>query len=377
MKNEQKTIREMQQEMERQLLGPGAFLSINTRGRLHPEEPCPIRTCYQRDRDRILYSKAFRRLMHKTQVFIAPEGDHYRTRLTHTIEVSQIARTISRALMLNEDLTEAIALGHDLGHAPFGHAGESALNRLMKKHGGEGFHHSLQSLRVVDCLEKEGGLNLTYEVRNGILAHSKGKGDIKCRGLFAQPETQEAGVVRFADRLAYINHDIDDAIRARIISRDDIPEDLRKLFGEGISPRIHTMIMDIVRSSRDCPDITMSPGMLDGVNRLKDFLFKRVYTDSPAKAEEHKAFKLISHIFEHLIEKPDLVPGEIRRWSRAGGGSQDSDAPDDASEPVLRARAVCDFIAGMTDRYVIAFYKHLFLPRSWEVDFGYRGDQAR
>ena len=371
MTGRMKTIREMQQETEELSLGARAQKSVHSRGRQYAEDPCPIRTCYQRDRDRIIYSKAFRRLMHKTQVFIAPEGDHYRTRLTHTIEVSQIARTIARALQLNEDLTEAIALGHDLGHAPFGHAGESALNRLMEKFAGQGFHHSLQSLRVVDCLEKQGGLNLTYEVRNGILAHTKGRGDMKSKGLFAQPETLEAGVVRFADRLAYINHDIDDAIRARIISPDDIPGDLRELFGEGISPRIHTMIMDIVESSREAPEITMSPKMFQGVNRLKDFMFTRVYTDSPAKAEEHKADIMISQVFEYLMKNPRLIPDEIRRWGRDGESSGDKD------DPAVQSRAVCDFIAGMTDRYVIAFYKHLFLPRSWEVDFGQGGGQVK
>jgi dGTPase len=364
------SLREIREMMERETLSPLAAFSTKSRGRQRDEAPCPVRTCYQRDRDRVLYSKAFRRLMHKTQVFIAPEGDHFRTRLTHTIEVSQIARTIARALRLNEDLTEAIALGHDLGHAPFGHAGEHALDLLMKKFTGDSFHHSHQSLRVVDLLEGRGGLNLTFEVRNGILAHTKGKGDIQGRGVFAEPETLEAEVVRISDRLAYINHDIDDATRAGIITPGDIPADLRKMFGENIADRINTMILDIVRSSWDRPGIATSPELAGGLNRLKDFMFSRVYTNSPAKKEEFKASYLITQLFEHFMENPQYIPQEIIEW-----GSPGPEAPgiDDAR---TRARAVCDFIAGMSDRYAVEIHKHLFVPGSWKIELG-KGEDKR
>lgn len=354
------TIRQLREELEERVLSPYAAKSSKSR-RSSYEEPCPIRTSFQRDRDRILYSKAFRRLMHKTQVFIAPEGDHYRTRLTHTIEVSQIARTISRALNLNEDLTEAIALGHDLGHAPFGHAGEDALNEMMKDWGG--FHHAKQSLRVVEYLERDGGLNLTEEVKNGILAHTKGKGGIDDPKGFAEPKTLEAWVVRYADRIAYINHDIDDAIRAGIIKLEDIPKDLRELFGNTLSERIRTMVLDIVNSSRERLDkgkIFMSPHILKGLESLKDFMFARVYTNSPAKKEEGKVKVLIRHLFEFYMEYPEHIPLYIIRR----GVNKHSIKDLKESE---KAKAVCDYMAGMTDRFAIAQFKKYFIPKGWSL----------
>jgi dGTPase len=360
-------------------LSPFAALAANA-VRIRAEEPCDVRTAFQRDRDRIIYSKAFRRLMHKTQVFIAPEGDHYRTRLTHTIEVSQIARTISRALRLNEDLTEAIALGHDLGHAPFGHAGEAALSRLMKKYTGKGFHHSAQSLRVTDYLEKDGGLNLTAEVRNGIISHTKGKGDFGGPAVFEEPKTMEAQVVRICDRLAYINHDIDDAIRAGIIDEEDIPSEAVRLFGKSISDRINTMVLDIVNSSWDKPTVSLSSEMNNGINILKDFMFENVYSNSPAKAEEYKAHYLIEHLFEYFMHFPYLIPKVIVERGSRGGLTyapckdaipefyeySDIEYLDDRDRS-YRAHAVCDFIAGMTDRYAVALHKSLFTPRGWEM----------
>jgi len=365
--------------MERKTLSRYAALSEKAT-RIRPEEPCNVRTAFQRDRDRVIYSKAFRRLMHKTQVFIAPEGDHYRTRLTHTIEVSQIARTISRALRLNEDLTEAVSLGHDLGHAPFGHAGEAALSRLMMKYTGKGFHHSAQSLRVTDYLERDGGLNLTKEVRNGIISHTKGKGSINGPAVFEEPMTLEAQVVRICDRLAYINHDIDDAIRAGIINEEDIPEEAVKLFGKSISDRINTMVLDIVNSSWDKPIISLSPEMNEGINLLKDFMFENVYTNSPAKHEEYKAHYLIEHLFDYFMRYPHLIPKVIvERGSGRGltyepceiriqNSDDDSDIEYiDEQDRSYRAQAVCDFIAGMTDRYAVALHKSLFTPRGWEM----------
>lgn len=373
-----KCLRVLREELEEKMLGPYATKSAKAT-RERPEEPCDVRTAFQRDRDRILYSKAFRRLMHKTQVFIAPEGDHYRTRLTHTLEVSQIARTVARALQANEDLTEAISLGHDLGHAPFGHAGEAALNKLMKKYTGRGFHHSRQSLRVVNYLERDGGLNLTMEVRNGIISHTKGKSDIGGPAVFEEPKTMEAQIVRISDRLAYINHDIDDAIRAGIISSEDIPGELVKLFGNGISRRINTMVKNIVETSKDKPVVDLSPEMSDGLNKLKDFMFSKVYTNSPAKEEEHKAFYLIGHLFEHFMHNPHLIPPvmvergsngrlvyahpvEIQGDSR--GDSMEIEFIDDVDRE-FRALTVCDYIAGMTDRFAVTLHSKLFVPLGW------------
>jgi len=376
---EKKPLRIMREELEETILSRYAARSSQAL-RKRWEKPCNIRTSFQRDRDRILYSKAFRRLMHKTQVFIAPEGDHYRTRLTHTLEVSQIARTIARALKLNEDLTEAISLGHDLGHAPFGHAGESALNILMKKYTGRGFHHSLQSLRVVDYLERDGGLNLTLEVRNGIVSHTKGRSDLDGPAVFEEPETLEAETVRVSDRLAYINHDIDDAIRAGIIRQEDLPQKAVELFGHGISQRVNTMVLDIVHSSWEKHHVTMSKRISDGIKILKDFMFNNVYTNSPAKEEEYKAFFIIQQLFEHFMRNPGIIPPVI---VERGGGKGLRYAPYkpwkyvktesvpieymDEQDRKFRAQAVCDYIAGMTDRYAVAIHSELFIPRNWEA----------
>lgn len=331
-------IREVTEQWEVKSLSPYATLVQNSRGRQVAEEKCTIRTDFQRDRDRIIHSKAFRRLKHKTQVFVAPEGDHYRTRLTHTLEVAQIARTIARALRLNEDLTEAIALGHDLGHTPFGHAGEYELNRLYAP----GFTHNMQSLRVVDHLEhsKHGaGLNLTAEVRDGILCHT---GDQK-------PFTLEGEIVRVADRIAYINHDIDDALRAGVITEADLPARCVKILGETHSARIDTMVNDMIRGSWGKPEIKMTPVIADAMSGLRDFLFAKVYIGSRAKEEENKAKRLIRELYYHFCENQDAIPVSLL-------------TDDDDIE-----RAVCDYIAGMTDHYAINLYRQLFLPVGWNI----------
>ncbi len=333
---------------ERAYLGPGAQLSANSRGRLQPEEECPLRTAYQRDRDRIVHCKAFRRLKHKTQVFLSPTGDHYRTRLTHTLEVSQIARTIGRGLRLNEDLIEAIALGHDLGHTPFGHGGERVLNRIIPG----GFHHTVQSLRVVDRLEHDGqGLNLTHEVREGILKHSKGR----CSPIFLdaaqRAETLEAQVVRLADIVAYLNHDLDDALRADILQPSEIPQPIRDGLGTRHSTRIHTLVHDIIYTSLEahCESVCMSPSMLELVHSLREFLFDRVYDIPQVRAEFDRVHKIIADLFELFLKDPVLFEAEIGR----------------PVEGVSIERQICDHIAGMTDRYALDLYRRLFLPRPW------------
>jgi dGTPase len=331
-------IRE-QTEKREEALSPYAAKSKFSRGRLKWEEPCPIRTSFQRDRDRIIYSKAFRRLKHKTQVFIAPLGDHYVTRLTHTLEVSQIARTIARALNLNEDLAEAIALGHDLGHTPFGHIGEEVLNELY--HGG--FRHNEQSLRVVDLLESEGqGLNLTWEVRDGILNHSKGQVDILGEG-WGDVHTLEGQICKIADVVAYVNHDVEDAIRAGIISQNDLPKPVVTTLGHTHSQRINTLVCDII----DCswlvsvngnvinPTIGMSPEVLGATNILRQFLFDRVYYPSLAGEEAVKAGKVLRLLYSHFLEHEDKLP------------------PEFASLPDDKERKVIDYIAGMTDQYAL------------------------
>lgn len=315
-----------------------AALSAQTQGRVYPEEPCQVRTVFQRDRDRIIHSKAFRRLKHKTQVFIAPEGDHYRTRLTHTLEVAQIARTIARALRLNEDLTEAVALGHDLGHTPFGHAGEEALDEVFSS----GFRHNEQSLRVIEKLEGERGLNLTWEVREGILHHT---GPIK-------PATLEGQVVRFADRIAYINHDIDDAVRARIISSDDLPKESVQVLGNHHRMRINTMVLDLVEHSWDKPEINMSPGVHRATDELWSFLFEYVYIGSLAKKEEQKARRIIKILYQYYVENPSLLPPE-----------QQEKVDEEGVE-----RCAVDYVAGMTDRFAIKVFEKYFLPFPW-VEF--------
>ena len=330
------TVRERIQETEQQFLSPLAALSKNSRGRLRPEEECPLRSPFQRDRDRIIHCKSFRRLKHKTQVFLAPGGDHYRTRLTHTLEVSQIARTIARALMLNEDLTEAISLGHDLGHTPFGHAGERTLNGLYPG----GFRHYEQSVRVVDVLEKNGeGLNLCWEVRDGMRCHTKGQ----------EAATLEGRVVRLADRIAYINHDIDDAIRAGVLSEGDIPLHIREGLGTRRSMRISRLISSVVENSGT--EIRMDEATKALFDELHDFMFDRVYTNPVAKGEESKAQDLVKRLYAYFLGHPEKLTGEYTVIYEREGVE----------------RAVCDYIAGMSDRYALAVYDSLFVPRGWGV----------
>ncbi len=339
------TIREKLEEIEAQTLSPQACLSSSSRGRVRPEAPHPMRTAFQRDRDRIIHSKSFRRLKHKTQVFLAPFGDHYRTRLTHTLEVSQIARTIARALRLNEDLTEAIALGHDLGHTPFGHAGEETLDSLLPG----GFTHYEQSLRVVEKLEYEGkGLNLTFEVRDGILRHSKGRGEILEDVAEDMPRTLEGQVVRISDVIAYVNHDIDDALRACVIVEEDIPVHLVKTLGKWHAKRIDRMVEDVVKTSleKGLHKIAMSQAMMAAVVELREFLYERVYLSPQAKEEIQKAKKLLADLYAHVLENPEPYV-----------------KPYPAADPV--ERRVGDFIAGMTDRYALDLYEKIFFPRSW------------
>lgn len=320
--NKTKSIREKLEEREISILSSYATKSVNSRGRKIKEAECEIRTCFQRDRDRILHSKAFRRLKHKTQVFLSPFDDHFRTRLTHTLEVSQIARTISRSLNLNEDLTEAIALGHDLGHTPFGHCGEGVLNELVPG----GFHHNIQSVRVVEILEK---LNLCAETIDGILTHTWGY----------EPKTPEAQVVQLADKIAYINHDIEDSIRAGIISEDDLPKDCIEYFSSVQSKRLNKMIMEVIKNSIDTPNIAMSEEGWHYTTKLRQWMFDNVYIDSPAKLEEKKARRVIKELFYHYCEmlKPICEEGRI-------------------------IRIVTDYISGMTDRYAVEKYKDNFIP---------------
>ena len=337
------SIREKRQELESQTLAPGAAHAEDSKGRKRSQPECDIRTCYQRDVDRITHSKAFRRLKHKTQVFLQPEGDHYRTRLTHTLEVARIARTIARGLMLNEDLTEAIALGHDLGHTPFGHAGERALNSILSGEGG--FKHNEQSLRVVDRIEKEGeGLNLTYETRNGLLCHTGA----------TLPETQEGRIIRVADRIAYINHDVDDAIRAGILRDSDIPEEITCAIGGKHSDRIDTLIHDVINESEATGAISHSPQVAFVFNTFRDFMFSRVYRNSKAKGEEKKVLGLIEGLFGYYSSHPDLLPQEYARISTREGVS----------------RAVSDYISGMTDKYAISQYENIFIPVGFSVPSG-------
>lgn len=333
-------IRETREAWEETYLSPYAALSGRTQGRDRKEEPCDIRTEYQRDRDRILHCKAFRRLKHKTQVFLAPEGDHYRTRLTHTLEVAQIARTISRSLRLNEDLTEAIALGHDLGHTPFGHSGEQILNELCPY----GFAHYQQSVRVVEVLEKDGkGLNLTKEVRDGILNHRTS----------GHPSTLEGGVVRLSDKIAYINHDIDDAIRARIFTEEEIPSEYTKVLGHSVRERLNTMIHDIIYQSMDQPKILMSPGMEEAMQGLRSWLFQHVYKNEVSKAEEGRAQQLIVSLYRYYMEHVIELPEEYLLMMVQQNESKE--------------RVVCDYIAGMSDSYAIDRFEQLFVPKAWKV----------
>jgi dGTPase len=329
------TPRERTEEIERETLSPRAVSSSQSRGREREEPQDPLRTCFQRDRDRIVHSKAFRRLKHKTQVFLAPEGDHYRVRLTHTLEVSQIARTAARALRLNEDLTEAVALGHDLGHTPFGHLGEEALTPFL----GRPFRHNEQSLRVVDHLENDGrGLNLSWEVRDGILDHE---------WSMPLPSTLEGEVVRFADRIAYVNHDVDDAVRAGVLRAEDLPEEAVEVLGRTHAARINTLVTDLVEGSADGPHIRLSDETSRALDVLRDFLFERVYLRDEARSEQRKAIQLVRTLFAHYLEHPGEVPEEYHRAS--------GDLPTH----------IADYIAGMTDRYALRIYERLFLPQGW------------
>ena len=333
-------IRETIEKWERETLSPYASLSADTRGRERKEPLCDIRPEYQRDRDRILHSKSFRRLKQKTQVFLAPEGDHYRTRLTHTLEVSQIARTIAKSLRLNESLAEAIALGHDLGHTPFGHSGEAVLNRLCS----EGFAHYQQSVRIVEVLEQKGqGLNLTWEVRNGILNHRTS----------GHPATLEGNIVRLSDKIAYINHDIDDAIRGKIMKEEDLPREYTDVLGKSVHERLNIMIHDIIEHSLDKPEVAMSPEREEAMHGLRHWMFDHVYHDGIAKAEEGRAQQMIEMLYEYYMAHPEELPEESHRIMETRNETKE--------------RAVCDYIAGMTDIYAIDRFKELFIPKAWSV----------
>lgn len=333
-------IKKYLEQQEHIRLSPKAAFSDETRGRLRyeAEQENDVRTAYQRDTDRIVHCKSFRRLMHKTQVFLNPEGDHYRTRMTHTIEVSRIAGTIARALNLNEDLAEAIAMGHDLGHTPFGHAGEGALSDCI----GHEFRHNEQSLRVVDVLEKDGqGLNLTYEVRMGILGHT---GD-------RIPETMEGQIVRRSDQIAYVNHDIDDAVRAGILQDSDIPRSIRLALGDHHSQRINTLVCDMILSSREAGSIMLSPAVDQALKELRAFMFEKVYRNPLAKGQETKAQDMLKRLYEYYFNHPDALPEDFQPQLSFEG----------------MERTVCDYIAGMTDNYAVDKYTELFIPKGWNV----------
>lgn len=337
--NRERSIREMAEEREYEVLSPYAAHAGDSKGRDREEPQCDIRTVYQRDRDRILHSKSFRRLAHKTQVFIAPMGDHYRTRLTHTLEVSQLSRTIAKALRLNDDLCDAIALGHDLGHTPFGHTGERVLNEICPL----GFAHFRQSIRVVEVLEKNGeGLNLTWEVRDGILNHRTS----------GHPSTLEGQIVRFCDKIAYINHDIDDAERAGILSEEDIPKTYREILGGSTRDRLNTLIHDVIYSSLDRADIRMSPEIEKAMMELRKFMFDHVYLNSVAKTEEGKVSRMITMLYQYYEKHVDEMPQEYIDLIKKKG----------QPEP----RVVCDYISGMTDQYSISKFQELFVPQSWQ-----------
>ncbi|MBP5410829.1 MAG: deoxyguanosinetriphosphate triphosphohydrolase [Lachnospiraceae bacterium] len=332
-------IRVMLEEREHLMLRPCAAHSDQSLGRLRDEEQCDIRTVFQRDRDRIIHSKSFRRLKDKTQVFLTPDGDHYRTRMTHTLEVSQIARSISKALLLNEDLTEAIALGHDLGHTPFGHAGERALNRVCPL----GFEHNKQSLRVVNILEKDGrGLNLTQEVLDGILNHQ----------TEGHPFTLEGRVVQLADKMAYVNHDIDDAIRGQIICEEDIPSELTNVLGHSLKERLNTLVHDVVINSADKDEIVMSDRIRETFQKLREYMFEHVYTNPVAKGQEYKAERLVEQLYAYYIEDISRLPEEFGRLIASGEREE---------------RVVSDYVAGMTDKFAVMTYEELMIPKAWGV----------
>ena len=333
-------VRQLLEQQEHTRLDTKASFSDITRGRLKPETPDEndVRTNYQRDIDRIVHCKAFRRLMHKTQVFLQPEGDHYRTRMTHTLEVARIARTITRALQLNEDLTEAIAMGHDLGHTPFGHAGEGALSSCI----GRPFRHNEQSLRVVDILENDGkGLNLTYEVRMGILGHTGEQ----------MPDTLEGQIVRYSDRIAYVNHDIDDAIRAGILTELDLPKTVTHVLGNTHSQRIDTLVCDMITASREEGKIILTPQVDSALQELRSFMFEKVYRNPVAKGEESKAKDMLQRLYHYYYEHPEALPEDFQPQLSFDG----------------MERTVCDYIAGMTDNYAVDKYSEIFVPAGWHV----------
>lgn len=335
------TIRQQLEQSEHHRLSGKAQFSDASQGRPKPEADVEndVRTCYQRDCDRVLHSKSFRRLMHKTQVFLQPEGDHYRTRMTHTLEVARIARTITRGLRLNEDLAEAIAFGHDLGHTPFGHAGEVALTEVT----GKPFRHNEQSLRVVDFLENDGqGLNLTYEVRMGILGHSRDS---------RMPETLEGQIVRKSDQIAYINHDIDDAMRAGILTNDDIPKEISDILGNSHRERINSLVTDMIFHTLESGELGMTPEVERAMELLRSFMFERVYKNPRAKGEEAKARDILKQLYEYYISHPDKIPADFRPQLDFDG----------------MERTVCDYIAGMTDKYAMYKYDELFIPLAWQV----------
>lgn len=334
------TIREQLELRELEYLSVYATKSKETLGRKIPEKECDIRPVFQRDRDRILHSKSFRRLKQKTQVFLLPRGDHYRTRLTHTLEVSQNARTIAKALRLNEDLVEAISLGHDLGHTPFGHAGERALNEVCP----HGFKHNEQSVRVVEYLEKDGrGLNLTKEVLDGILTHQTA----------SEPMTLEGQVVRLSDKIAYMNHDVDDAIRGGILSEADIPPKFRKILGNSTKERLNTITHDVITSSMDQSKVQMSEEIAEAMQGLRKFMFENVYRNPVAKREENKAIDMVKNLYHYYLEHFDKIPDEFLRLIEANGDSKE--------------QIICDYIAGMTDNYAVKIFQEIFIPESWKI----------
>lgn len=328
-------LREILEKREYEYLSCYAMKSAESKGRVRPEDKCDIRTDYQRDADRIIHSKAFRRLMHKTQVFLSPSKDHYRTRLTHTLEVSQIGRAIARGLCLNENLTEAIALGHDLGHTPFGHTGEAVLNEICE----HGFKHNEQSLRVVDIIERETGLNLTYEVRDGILNHTS-KGNA---------ETLEGKIIQYADRIAYINHDVDDAIRAGVLSNDMLPKEYISVLGNTHSKRINNMIFNILENSENTNDIKMSEDFYNAMIGLRKFMFDNVYLSKNVKKEEDKSKGVVKTLYDYFLNNIDKLPEEYLNMLEKYG----------------KSRVVCDYIAGMTDRYAIRLFEEIYVPKSF------------
>ena len=333
------TIRESFEQQEKEYLSPFASLSINSKGRRKPEEPCDIRPVFQRDRDRIIHCKAFRRLKDKTQVFLSPEGDHYRTRLTHTLEVSQNARTIAKALRLNEELVEAIALGHDLGHTPFGHAGERALNDVCP----HGFEHNVQGVRTVERLEKDGlGLNLTYEVRDGILNHQ----------TVGTPHTLEGKIVQLSDKIAYIHHDMDDALRAGILKESDVPGEIRDVIGSTTGERLDHFIHDLVTNSMGKNDICMSEPVAAAMQKMRRFMFDRVYQNPIAKSEEKKAEELMKTLYGYFLKHVDSLPLEYKYLISEGESLE---------------QVVCDYVGAMTDRYAVSVYEELYIPKSWSI----------